>query len=243
MSDYTAVRLRVPLRSRQPLPDTGAVLWQPVDDPGHTPLLVLGHGAGSDLTNPILCAVGRGLALQGIPVLTFNFAYAEAGLKRPDPPARLLAVFQDAIAAATERLGTRRPLVLGGRSMGGRMATLLAAEGRRCDGLLLLSYPLHQAGRPERLRTEHWPLLRAPILFVTGDRDRLCDLGLLAAERAARLAAPSRVHIIAGADHGFAIRKSDPRAMADVFADVVDVSAGWLRQAVGSAPTPAGLRG
>src|SRR5690606_10336306 len=166
VSDYTAVRLRVPLRTRQPLPDTGAVLWNPVDDPGDTPVVVLGHGAGSDLTNPVLCAVGRGLALQGVPVLTFNFAYAEAGLKRPDPPARLLAAFGDAIALARERLGARRPLVTGGRSMGGRIATLLAAEGTPCDGLLLLGYPLHQAGRPERLRTDHWPALRAPLLFI-----------------------------------------------------------------------------
>lgn len=243
MSDYTAVRLRVPLRTRQPLPDTGAVLWNPVDDPGDTPVVVLGHGAGSDLTNPVLCAVGRGLALQGVPVLTFNFAYAEAGLKRPDPPARLLAAFGDAIALARERLGARRPLVTGGRSMGGRIATLLAAEGTPCDGLLLLGYPLHQAGRPERLRTDHWPALRAPLLFISGDRDRLCDLALLASERAARLTAPSRVHVVAGGDHSFVIRKSDPRGIADVFADLVDVSAGWLRTAVGSATAPVGSRG
>jgi predicted alpha/beta-hydrolase family hydrolase len=119
-----------------------------------------------------------------------------------------------------------RPLVLGGRSMGGRIASHLATQGEPCAGLALIGYPLHPAGRPERLRSAHWPALRVPVLFVQGDRDRLCDLELLERERR-RLPGRtgSRVHLLAGADHGLRMRGRDPQ---QVSAEVVTALTCWL---------------
>jgi uncharacterized protein len=223
----SAVRLRIPLSSVQAVTHTSAVLWRPEDDRGGL-AFVLAHGAGTDFTNPLLRSVGRGLAERGFPAMVFNFAYSEAGRKRPDPASRLEAAYRDAVAEATRVLGPERPLVLGGRSMGGRMATHLVAQGVRCAGLLLLGYPLHPAGRPERLRTGHWPRLGVPLLFVTGDRDRLCDLELLDRERAAHLRGVAhRLHVVAGGDHGFAVRKADGRGDAEVLAEVVAVAGDW----------------
>jgi uncharacterized protein len=236
VSDFSAVRLRVPLTSPQATTSTSAVLWRPARDAGG-PGIVLGHGAGSDLTSQVLLAVGRGLAARGYPTVAFNFAYAEAGRRRPDPPARLEQAYRDVIAAAAEAMGGR-PLVLGGRSMGGRIASRLAAQGEPCAGLLLLGYPLHQRqrveerGRPiprERLRTAHWPEITVPSLFVQGDRDALADLGLLHRElRRQMTAGVSRTHVVAGADHSFGVRKMDGRTPAEVLAEVVEAAADWL---------------
>jgi uncharacterized protein len=234
----TATRLRLALTPPQALSHTSAVQWGP-PVPSAAPGVVLAHGAGTDLTSSLLCAAGRGLAERGHPVLTFNFAYSEAGSRRPDPPARLEQAMRDAAGLAREQMGDR-PLVLGGRSMGGRIASQVAAQGEPCDGLLLLGYPLHPAGKPEQLRTAHWPQLRVPALFVHGDRDRLCDLELFERERAARLAGcPTEVHVIAGADHAFGVRKRDGRAPTDALDEAVEVAAGWLHRAFGGADTGA----
>ena len=230
-------RLRVPLRPPQAVAHTSAVLWTPHADVGGLGL-VLGHGAGTDLTNPVLLAVGRGLADHGHPVMTFNFAYAEAGRKPPDRPARLEGAFRDAIGVAAHEMDGR-PTVLGGRSMGGRIASQLAAQGQPCAGLVLLGYPLHAARRPERLRTEHWGDLAVPILFVQGDRDPLCDLDLLARERRRHLShVDSTVHVVAGADHSFAVRKTDGRGASTVLDEIVTVVAGWLDGLPAGAPGP-----
>jgi predicted alpha/beta-hydrolase family hydrolase len=225
------------MSSPQAVTHTSAVLWQPEEDRGGL-ALVLGHGAGTDFTNPLLRAVGRGLAERGFPVMVFNFPYTEAGRKRPDPTARLEAAYRDAIVTAQEALGADRPLVLGGRSMGGRIASHLAAEGTRCAGLAFLAYPLHPAGRPEKLRTAHWPSLGMPLLFLSGDRDRLCDLELLDRERAAHLRGVAhRLHVLAGADHSFSVRKSDGRSDGDVLVELISVIAEWAEGLM-----PAGVR-
>lgn len=221
----SGVRLRVPLRGSQAVPETSAVAWLPQADEG-APGVVLAHGAGADMTSVVLCTLGRGLCERGFPVLAFNFPYAEAGRKRPDPQPRLERAFADVVDVARETFGPR-PLVLGGRSMGGRIASHLAADGVDCDGLVLLSYPLHPPGRPERLRTAHWPRIDVPVLFVHGDRDSFSEPALFTRE-IRRLPTAPTVHIIPGADHGFAIRGSGRRAPADVLNDIVDTVADWL---------------
>lgn len=219
--------VRIPLRPDAGDGNVGALLWRPDSDAGRA-AFVLAPGAGSDCGHPLLRAVGAGLAGRGWPVLSFNFAYTEAGRRRPDPMARLEAAYRDAVSEAARRLGADRPLVLGGRSLGGRVASHLAASGERCAGLAFLAYPLHPAGRPDRLRTAHWGRLTLPILFVCGDRDRLCDLSLLERERRTRLpGAAAEVHLVRGADHGFAVCASDPRNAAQVHAEVVDALATW----------------
>jgi uncharacterized protein len=223
----SAVRLRVPLSAAQAVSHTSAVVWRPATDRGGL-VFVLGHGAGTDFTNPLLRAVGRGLAERGFPAVAFNFPFSEAGRKRPDPAARLEGAYRDVVEAVRAELGDERPLVLGGRSMGGRIASHLAADGVPCAGLAFLGYPLHPAGRPEKLRTGHWPRLRVPLLFLSGDRDRLCDLDLLARERRTHLTTVAhRVHVIRGADHGFSVRKSDGRSDAEVRNEIVRVLGDW----------------
>lgn len=188
---------------------------------------VLGHGAGSDQSSVLLRAVGNGLAERGYPVLTFDFAYTRAGKRRPDSQARLEAAFRDALARARE-LFAGLPLILGGRSMGGRIASHLAADGQACAGLAFLAYPLHAASRPEKLRTAHWCRLRAPMLFVSGDRDALCDLDVLARERAAHLGSATHdLHLVRGGDHSFTVRPSDERTAAQVRHEVITAIADW----------------
>lgn len=225
------IDLRVPLSPPQAVPAVDATLWEASGEVA----VILAHGAGTDQRSVVLRGVAEGVARAGYPVLTFNFAYTQAGRRRPDPAGRLLAAWRDVIACARERLGEGRPLVIGGRSMGGRMASMVAAEEDLCQGLLLLGYPLHAAGRPERLRTAHWPALRVPVLFVQGDRDALCPLGVLERERAAFLGrACSEVHVVAGADHSFGARKRDGRTQTDVLDEVVHASTDWLHRLSGA---------
>ncbi|MGH8886267.1 MAG: alpha/beta hydrolase family protein [Egibacteraceae bacterium] len=227
--------LRIPLSPPQAVSETDATLWPPGKSDGRA-AVILAHGAGTDHAWPMLRAIASGLAATDHPVLTFNFAYAQAGRRRPDPAPRLITAWRDVIAGARDRLGAERPLVIGGRSMGGRIASLLAAQGVRgsppanqgvsCAGLLLLGYPLHPAGRPEQLRTTHWPALRVPILFVQGDRDALCRTDLLAHERAAHLGhVRSDLHVVAGGDHSFKVRG---RPQDAVVAEIVSVATAWL---------------
>lgn len=225
MAPVDTQRLRIALQPPQAVTVTDAILWSP-RSVSRRPGLVLAHGAGSDLTDPVLRAVGRALAERGVPVMAFAFGYAAAGRRRPDPMPRLEATYRDAVAEARRRVGDR-PLVLGGRSLGGRVASRLIADGEPADGLCCLGYPLHPAGQPERLRTDHFERIAVPTLLISGDRDRLCDLELLQRE-ITRLPQLPRVHVVAGADHAFAVRKRDGRDATEILAEVVDVADRWL---------------
>ena len=156
-----------------------------------------------------MLATARALEARGIEVVRFNFPYRERGSRMPDRMPELKAAF----AAQVEPLRDRRPLILGGRSMGGRVATMLAADGFACDGLLLFAYPLHPAGKPEKLRDAHLPLIKAPVLCFNGTRDKLCTRELMDKALTA-VTAPWTMHWLEGADHSL---KGDAlmREMAD----------------------------
>lgn len=240
MPDPSTTSLRVLLTCPRAVAEITAVVWAPPSAwPG--PALILAHGAGTDMTNPLLVAIARGLSARGVPVALFNFPYTEAGRKPPDPMPVLESCYRDVLAAMRERLGGVA-VVLGGRSMGGRVASHLAAQGEDCAGLVFLGYPLHPPRRAgaavpdERLRTAHWEHLRVPMLFVQGDRDALADLALLERERAAKLGGvASTVHVVAGGDHGFAVRKRDGRTQDEVFEEIIGVTYDWLGS-LGTAP-------
>jgi predicted alpha/beta-hydrolase family hydrolase len=146
--------------------------------------VVLAHGAGSDRDHPALVAIEA--ALAPLPVERFDFPYRRRGGRRPpDRAPVLVAAVVAAAEAFADRIGaTPAELVLGGRSMGGRMCSMAVAEGLPAAGLVLVGYPLHPPGRPDRLRTDHLPVLDVPCLFVSGTRDPFATPEELAAATA-----------------------------------------------------------
>jgi predicted alpha/beta-hydrolase family hydrolase len=148
-----------------------------------------------------MLAASNVLRAHGFGVVRFNFLYREKGSARPDAMSRLKACIAAVVERTRREIGARK-LVIGGRSMGGRVASMLAAEGFACDGLLLLAYPLHPAGQPEKLRAAHLPQIRVPVLCINGTRDALCRRELM--DRAiAGLA--WRMHWLEGKDHSFTV--------------------------------------
>ena len=191
-----------------------------------TTLVVLGHGAGGNRHNPMLQALAEALAASGRAACLYNFAYAEKGTRRPDPPSVLEATTRAAAAFAREATGARR-VVHGGRSMGGRIASQVVAAGERADGLVFLGYPLHPPGQFEKRREAHLPAIAAPQLFVQGTRDAFAREDLLLALMD-RLAPRAELHRVAGADHSFAVLKRSGRTPQDVLAEVRAALLGWL---------------
>lgn len=225
---------RVALRSAGAVASVAAEVWNPPGDPAHglvpasAPVLLLAHGAGSRIDHPVHRGVAEAVAAAGHTVVAFNFSYSEAGRRAPDPVPRLLACYRDVARWATVRFGDR-PLVGGGRSMGGRMASLLAADGYPLAGLVLLNYPLvaSRGGPDAPPRTDHWPQIEVPVLFVHGSRDRLFPPDVFAASRAL-LRLPPTVHVVADADHVFGVPKRAQRGSADVHGEVAGVISRWL---------------
>lgn len=194
--------------------------------------LVLAHGAGAGMESGFLEAVAAGLAARGLAVLRFRYAYAErmAREKRRLPPDRrptLLGVHRAAVEAARERLAGRR-LLLGGKSMGGRMASHLAAEGTECAGLVFFGYPLHPPGRPEKPRSEHFGAVARPALFLQGTRDALCRLEHL--QPALRTwGGRATLEVIEGADHDFRVPKAMGMSREQVLDALCDAVDAWER--------------
>ena len=195
--------------------------------PGRTPAVILAHGAGSDMTHPFLSTIHTGLAREGYVAVKFNFPYAEARRRAPDPRAVLERCYRAVVdAIARDRTLTPAWVAIGGKSLGGRIASYVAAGGAPVRGLLFLGYPLHPAGRPDELRADHLPGVRAPMLFVEGTRDALCDLDRLRPVLA-RLPRTS-LHTIQDADHSFRLPRRAGRRDQDVWNEIVGVSARWL---------------
>ena len=197
--------------------------------PGGT-AVILGHGAGNDMTSPFMCAAHEGLAQRGVTAVKFNFPYKERGGKAPDPAPVLEKCWARVIDSirADDEIGARR-IVIGGKSMGGRMASHVAAQGADVAGLVFLGYPLHPPGKTDQLRVAHLSKITAPMLFFAGTRDSLCNLDLLKAT-IAKLKAPITLHVIDGGDHSFKVLKSLKRQDAEVLDEILDVTADWLKK-------------
>ncbi|HEV2309319.1 MAG TPA: alpha/beta family hydrolase [Acidimicrobiia bacterium] len=193
--------------------------------------VLLAHGAGADRRAPALVAVADALAAAGIPSLRFDYPYRAAGRRAPDRPAVLATSTREAAAELARRAGLPPDrVVLGGRSMGGRVASLLAADPDDplpALGLLLLGYPLHPAGRPERRRDDHFRALTMPVCFVSGTRDALAPRAELT-RSAKRVAGPVTLHWLESADHGYRPLKSSGRTTDDVLAEVAETSVTWV---------------
>jgi len=203
-------------------------VWSRPADRAPSWAVILAHGAGNDMHAPFLRVMQEGLARRGGVSVRFNFPYKQQGRKAPDRGPLLEATWRAVIAAARAEPGCAQlPLVLAGKSMGGRMASHVAAAGEPCAGLLFLGYPLHPARRPETLRSAHLPHIRCPMLFVQGSRDALCDLGLLRRELAA-VSAPWRLHVVEGGDHSFKVPKKLGRSEARVWEEILEVATDWI---------------
>jgi uncharacterized protein len=189
-------------------------------------VLALGHGAGGDRRTALLVRLANTLAQDGRRVVLHNFPYTEARRRVPDKPAVLEATIAAVAAHAREALGASR-LVLGGKSMGGRIASQSVAQGLAADGLVFLGYPLHPPGRFDTLRDRHLPAIMAPMLFVQGTRDAFARPDLLAAVLAG-LGDRATLHSIEDGDHSFAVPRRTGRTPAQIEAEVASAIVSWL---------------
>jgi uncharacterized protein len=168
--------------------------------------------------------VAQTLEAAGLNVVRFNFPYRDKGSARPDPMPVLKATVAEAATRARMKFAPRK-LIIGGRSMGGRAASMLAAEGFECDGLLLLAYPLHPAGQREKLRNAHLAQIRVPVLCFNGTRDALCGRELM--DNALKNLS-WQMHWLEGADHSFHVLKSSGRTDDEVMQEVGASARRWL---------------
>ncbi len=182
--------------------------------------ILLAHGAGVGQDHPSMKLLREGLAAGGHTVMTFNYPYTERGAKSPDRQEKLLVCHR---AAADTLSGQVSELFLAGRSMGGRMGTYLVAEGYPAAGLILYAYPLHPAGKPEKLRVDQFADISIPILFLQGTRDPLSRMELFE-EHLAGLSNVD-VELLENARHGPRGGGWDVESMT---ARYVTASLGWI---------------
>ena len=195
-------------------------------------------GAGANVHDPFGKFACRWLAERGVTTIRFQFPYQEAGKRGPDRQPVLEATWRAAIeqlgssttggqaSSLTSGRGGGQRLVAGGRSMGGRIASMVVAAGARADALVLFAYPLHPPGKPDARRTEHMADITQPTIFISGARDAFASPEELS--EAAALVRNSRVSLMDGADHGFNVPKSTGRTKQDVWQEAVDAMWEWL---------------
>jgi len=191
--------------------------------------IVLGHGAGADQMSSFMRMAATGLAARGYDCLTFNFLYKEKGKSVPDPRARLESCYRAIIDAAIANKKLKgNKLIIGGKSMGGRIASqVAAADSKGIDGLVFLGYPLHPPGRPEKMRDEHLPKIKAPMLFVQGSRDAFgTEDEIRAIIKKHRL--PAELYVVERGDHSFKVPKS-VAPQQRVYEDVMDEVVKWTQ--------------
>ncbi|MGA9770598.1 MAG: alpha/beta fold hydrolase [Blastocatellia bacterium] len=190
--------------------------------------LLLGHGAGADQTSNFMVSFAIGLQARGIDVVTFNFLYTEQGRRAPDRNDKLESAYRAAIAAVkTDRRLKQNRLMIGGKSMGGRIASQVAAEGvEDLAGLVFLGYPLHPPGKPEKLRIEHLPKIHKPMLFVQGARD---SFGTPDELQPVIKKIKASLYSIEGGDHSFTVAKRWPVSQEQVYEAAQEEIARWVK--------------
>ena len=216
---------------RVSLPEGGGVSAGVALAPGHaagrSPIVVLAPGAGSSRHHASLSGIQTGLADAGWTTVTFDFPYREAGRRVPDRQPVLERCWRAVLDAVHADARLAPPwIAIGGRSMGGRIASHVAAAGAAVNGLVFLGFPLHPAGRPGVERAAHLPSIAVPMLFVQGTRDALADSALLAGVLG-RLPSAT-LHTIEGADHSFRVPKRGGRTEQTIRDEIVKVVADWL---------------
>jgi predicted alpha/beta-hydrolase family hydrolase len=193
--------------------------------------VLLGHGAGANQLSGFMRMVASGLAARGFDAMTFNFLYAEQKRSFPDSKARLESCYRAVIdAALSQRKLKQNRLVIGGKSMGGRIASQVAAiNPDGIEGLVFLGYPLHPPGKPDKLRAEHLPAIKAPMLFVQGARDTFGTKKEIS-EVIKKLRLPATLYVVEAGDHSFKVPKSAGVPQQQVYEMVMDRVAEWARE-------------
>ncbi len=197
--------------------------WREPSDPEPTAVL-LAHGAGAGQDHPGITQLADALAGHGFPVLTFNYPYMEAGRRFPDRQPTLLAAHRAAAAWLAQR---SERMVMAGRSMGGRMASYLVADGLACRGLVMFAYPLHPASKPDSLRVGHLDSISVPILFFTGSKDKLALPHLV--EQYLVPLPRATVEIVADADHSFRVPKRTGLTGSEVLESLAARTSRWIK--------------
>ena len=195
--------------------------------------LILGHGAGAGQRSAFMVDFARALSALGLDLVSFNFLYTEQRRRIPDRAPALEACYRAVIDAVWRDVpSASRHLFIGGKSMGGRIATQVAAADPHLpiDGLVLLGYPLHPPGRPDQKRDKHLPSIHRPMLFLQGNRDAF---GLPAELRPILegMTPPPVLDVIGDGDHSFKLSKKDPAAQTAVFANMQSRIATWIASA------------
>ena len=224
--------LTVPLQASAA---TTALVYPAADDAPTTPraALILGHGAGAGQRSTFMVDFARGLSALGIDVITFNFLYTEQGRRIPDRAPALESCYRAVIERVRAEVeSAQQSLFIGGKSMGGRIASQVAAADAALPiaGLVLLGYPLHPPGKPDERRDKHLPGIARPMLFVQGTRDAFGTPAELAPLVDALQPRPA-LHVVAQGDHSFKLARKDPAAQAALYAELQRVIAAWIRSA------------
>jgi predicted alpha/beta-hydrolase family hydrolase len=208
-------------------------LVYPADKKNHAGItVVLGHGAGANQTSGFMRMFAKGLASRGLDVMTFNFIYMEQGRSVPDQKPKLEACFRAVIETALKHKKLKKNrLVIGGKSMGGRIASqVMAGEDKADDvvGLVFLGYPLHPPGQSSKLRVEHLEHIHKPMLFVQGTRDALGTPDEIQ-PYIKNLRPTAKIYAIEGGDHSFKAPKKFGKSPEQIFEAAMDEIDRWVR--------------
>lgn len=212
---------------------TVTALLHPAAHPCIGATLVLAHGAGAGQRSPFMTGFATALATLGIDVATFNFLYMEQRRRIPDRRPALEGCYRAVIGAVRDRMeGAGDLLVIGGKSMGGRIATHVAAADRdqRIGGIVLLGYPLHPPGRPAERRDAHLSAVAAPMLFVQGSRDSFGSAAEL--EPVTSSLAAATLQVVTGGDHSLRIPRITAEEQAAIYDAVQRTIARWIEELV-----------
>lgn len=201
------------------------MLLRPV---GARALLVLAHGAGAGMTHPVMEAIAQQLATQRIATFRYQFPSMEKGSRRPDSKPTAIATVRSAVVEAG-RVAGDLPIIAGGKSFGGRMTSLAAAEAQlpSVRGLTFFGFPLHPAGKPGTERADHLAQVDLPMLFLQGTRDKLAELERLR-PICERLSGQATLYTVEGADHSFHVLKRSGRSDAEVLEEIARETGNWL---------------
>ena len=189
--------------------------------------LILAHGAGAGQRSSWMVKAATAISEQGISCATFDFPYITAGRKVPDKAPVLEAHWREVVDEA-RRTFKGLPLFIGGKSMGGRIASHIASQGiDGIGGLIFFGYPLHPPGRPEQRRDAHLPQIKEPMLFIQGSRDTFGNEEEM--KRLIPTLQRAELHVIAGGDHSFKV-PGGVKAQQPAFDDVITAAVGWMRR-------------